>query len=504
MAAITWRNVYGPSLEESSDILTAAGNSFNAGLDSLDKMLKQREAVQLANQEAVVKNNGNAYQNLLASAKTPEELAALEGKLAEAGASYGGQIDPALLRDGMRNQMNQLRTQANETYNYDQQQLTQKSAPIIEAFRVADLNNDKVTQARLMQENPNIPWSTHLAADKASDRTLVEQQRADELAPFIQENAVSTAKLTAAQLKANQETLADQELAKRTVTTLSTEFNRATGDYNKKASMIAGALKIPLDKHGNPDLENRSITTKQLTDYKTWIEQLGPVPSSTVFTGKLKEALASNPTAYGIAAPQLDGLLKSGSQLSSEDQAKEADYSGKLDALATKAKAENHFYIDPATKHKEKSAVLGRIDAELKDNDWTKEVTRKNLSYVLENGISIEKEGKTVTVPVSPRLMDLALTASMERDASFFTSNRTDDRVIETIKQMLMAPENTKLREEAEYYQADGDSAIKKQFGTELRKNTGATSPRELVERLNEQIARRTVKQNTGGSTGSW
>lgn len=78
MPAITWRNVDRPALSEAMRPLLGAQQSFNASFDTLGQMLNRTE--QVGNNNVAVGNEvaKQQYLTMLDSAKTPEELAALQ------------------------------------------------------------------------------------------------------------------------------------------------------------------------------------------------------------------------------------------------------------------------------------------------------------------------------------------------------------------------------------------------------------------------------------------
>lgn len=72
MAAITWRNVVGPSLADASRPLELARQGFNDTFSSLDTLITQR-------QEANALTAREGFRDMLYGAATPEALAAMQG-----------------------------------------------------------------------------------------------------------------------------------------------------------------------------------------------------------------------------------------------------------------------------------------------------------------------------------------------------------------------------------------------------------------------------------------
>ena len=281
MATITWRNVNGPSLGESSDILTAAGNSFNAGLGTLDKMLKQREAVQLANQEAVVKNNSNAFMADVDAIEDPVKLAAMKGQFTEQLKGYNGQVDPNL-RNYMDTRTGVLNTRLDQERVRTDAELTRAEAPIIEAYRVAGLNKDEATQAAIQKANPNIRnWSTHIAADQ--DLEARQKQAAD--ANTLNGYRMTTAELQAQELKR----ATDAGTEDRAIQSDAIAYSDVIGQQKQQVGLtlgkIAASKGYPVNAAGMVDVN--LLDTAQRADMTLESKKLG-IDFGTYGTGDTK------------------------------------------------------------------------------------------------------------------------------------------------------------------------------------------------------------------------
>jgi hypothetical protein len=78
-APITWQNVSEPSgARGAAPILQGAVQGVNGAFDIFSKLIQQRQSLDQANAAAIDDANKQVYLDRLASAKTPEAVAALE------------------------------------------------------------------------------------------------------------------------------------------------------------------------------------------------------------------------------------------------------------------------------------------------------------------------------------------------------------------------------------------------------------------------------------------
>jgi hypothetical protein len=98
---ITWRNVDGANLDGAQRGMFYAGHQFNAGFDKLGEVLKNREAMDVANWEAQKANNTAAFMQQMRQYQTPEALAAAQASGALDPSRYQAQIDQPLVGAAM-------------------------------------------------------------------------------------------------------------------------------------------------------------------------------------------------------------------------------------------------------------------------------------------------------------------------------------------------------------------------------------------------------------------
>jgi hypothetical protein len=187
---ITWKNVDGPSLEGVSKILDSAGTTMNAGFDKLNQVIKTREDTQASNWEAEKANNTRAAIDKLMSTKTPAELEAMKasGELDQFAARFGDQFDQAKMREAVTGQMKSLRGEQVDSYNHNKTMTAQRSEPIFELYKQAGLNRDQAAQAKLVADNPDLPWADMVSADQELERKQWKDDAQDKINPLLWNN----------------------------------------------------------------------------------------------------------------------------------------------------------------------------------------------------------------------------------------------------------------------------------------------------------------------------
>lgn len=90
---ITWRNVEGPSFRDVNQGMVNSAAMFSNAFSGLKDVLKEREATELANWEAMKERNTTDILTRAAAAATPEEAKALKADLLGRMQGMGAQVD---------------------------------------------------------------------------------------------------------------------------------------------------------------------------------------------------------------------------------------------------------------------------------------------------------------------------------------------------------------------------------------------------------------------------
>jgi len=158
MAAITWRNVNGPSLAEASRPLEVAQRSFGSVFDTLGGLVNKVEAVDTRNWDTTKENNTQAFLNTLAQAKTPEEMAAMQksGQLAQMLSGFGGQVNQAAVRSAPEARLDALYKQTKTANEYQDYSLDREQAPIRDKALSLAVQGNKAGALALLEANPTL------------------------------------------------------------------------------------------------------------------------------------------------------------------------------------------------------------------------------------------------------------------------------------------------------------------------------------------------------------
>ena len=219
---ITWQNVQGRSLAEAATPLQYAAQNIGSAFDKLGGVYKDYQTQQQKQVDMAAEANVQGFLERLQNVRSPEEVAALQasGELASLRAGLRPQ-DLAKVRGAEDARVTALMQQTTAKNTFDDVLAKRAAEPIFEAFRLAGLNKDDATQARLLAENPQLRWADLVANDQALERKQAEQKRLDELAPLTHANSLGALKETNLGLAEKESTRAldaviAQELQKRT------------------------------------------------------------------------------------------------------------------------------------------------------------------------------------------------------------------------------------------------------------------------------------------------
>lgn len=110
-AQITWNNVSGGSMPNTSGQMDAARGSMNAGFNSLRDVLNNQEDTDRHNWNVQKNNNTQDYLDALYSYKTVKDLLANQDALNWKRTGYGAQIDREVARNAFDARLSALMQQ---------------------------------------------------------------------------------------------------------------------------------------------------------------------------------------------------------------------------------------------------------------------------------------------------------------------------------------------------------------------------------------------------------
>ena len=258
---ITWQNVNGRSLAEAAAPLESASKLILGGFDRLsntaDGYGKLQQTVQNQEEEANVQN----FMERLQRARTPEEVAALQAS---------GELDalravlkPASLakvRGAEDVRIGSLMQQTTARNTFEDSMADRAADPIRQAYRVAVLNRDEATQKAIRDANPNLRGLDRLLDEERKlERTFVEQDRADRMAPIQEANAIAEGKIKGLQLSGAEQAAKDAAEQRR----LSAQLAREQQTYlsgkvagEEILGSTAKRLGLPVDDSGRAKVDD--------------------------------------------------------------------------------------------------------------------------------------------------------------------------------------------------------------------------------------------------------
>lgn len=200
---ITWRNIDAPNFADAFRGVSAAQQALTGGLNTLDRALQQERTTSIANWDNQAKNNTQAFLDELASARTPEELAAKQAQLAAMKQGFGAQIDSNAARTALDGRGGVLQQRALTRANYEDNLKTRNLRdPLNQALTDAVFGRTSQVEEAL-SANPELQgWH---GAEIA--KTLLTGQRGN-----ASEARAAAAEADAAQMRPLQRKLLDAQI----------------------------------------------------------------------------------------------------------------------------------------------------------------------------------------------------------------------------------------------------------------------------------------------------
>ena len=513
---ITWQTVNGPSLAEASRPMEAASRSFNEAFGGLDNVLKQRQAIETGNWDQTKLNNTNALLGAVQEAKTPEEFASREAVLRQQLAGYGAQVDPVAVRAAMDGRMATLQQRAVAGMDYQNKVTDNREAPIRDS--IASLTSQgRFPEAKALLEQHTLRNEAALYdANRQGERRVLTEKQADTTFGNNQESFGQTKKLWPGQVALQQAQINQANAVSAASRAASSERALGTGldklmvgyqqDYTAKQAeylqgvgQLASALKIPLNKAGEPQLEGVDLDTVKILRAQAK-EKLGDPPSSSAYLADFDKRVvqAGVPLKDQLNARKLLGeVFNDGSVVSPEHVATLKAGGEAIDKRIEALRKNNIFVNTPEELLKGQDKVMKEVNSGISDSDGTKDRLKAKLNTWMTEGIEIPgKDGKSVKVKVPPDLISAGFAMGVEKDAFFAFRNLTDDNIEKFVREKLASPEYQAMRAEAASIGSDPTGALAKRALVEsLRNQAGVQgSPRGLLNNLDAAIAAKEKK----------
>lgn len=266
---ITWQNVNGRSLAEASAPLQAASQAILGGFDRLAGVADGYGKLQQTLLDKQEETNVQGFLERLQRAQSPDEVAKLQasGEL-EALRSTLRPGSLARVRGAEDARIASLMQQTTAKNTFANSQADFAAEPIRQAYRVAVLNRDEATQKAIRDANPNLRGLDRLLDEERKlERTFVEQDRADRMAPIQEANAITEGKLKGLQLSSAEQAAKDAAEQRRLAAQLAREqqtylSGKVAGE--EVLGSTAKRLGLPVDDYGRATVDDYTPEQKAL------------------------------------------------------------------------------------------------------------------------------------------------------------------------------------------------------------------------------------------------
>lgn len=155
---ITWRTVTGASPADAARPLALGAQQLNYGFENLQKLVSGAEDNDRKNWENMKQVNTQNFLDQLATAKTPEELAAMQqaGTLAQLRQGFGNQVDRSAIRSAEENRLNTVRQNVLAGQEYGDKQLDRAQLGTVEQIRALAAQGKTAEAQALFDANPDL------------------------------------------------------------------------------------------------------------------------------------------------------------------------------------------------------------------------------------------------------------------------------------------------------------------------------------------------------------
>ena len=440
---ITWKNVeQSPySAYVAGNLLKSAGDSFSGGIDKLtgiyDQFQKDRSS-----------ENTAAYEAELAKYTTPEALKAAQdsGVFAKLGGEFGIQMNPDVLRNGVRNADTRLVADATNARNY-QNQITQER---LDPF--ASKLKREIDAAQVAKERGDTTWNNGQTTFKQDqDKAELARTAAIPVAALLKQN----------QFEAQQDKVGTDLLGEA--------FSKHRVD-NAAIEQTLGreleTLKLPVLPDGRPDLVGISSkpewaqTYSKLLKDRPELNQQSDTKRGNEEIDRLRDAGQITPRVEANLRASLGKSFDSSRPLVGRDVAILQERKDNLTAQYEKEAKANSLFLLPKQGLDRVPEVIKAINEGAPDVDHQKSLQQVTLRLLQAGGINIGTPEKPQIVPLSLSIIQGAAAASnnwfskVGASGNEFWGTKTDN-YLKQLKDLASSPEYIKQAKHAEQWNPD-------------------------------------------------
>jgi hypothetical protein len=399
---ITWKNVeqspYGAYI--AGGLLKGAGDSFASGIDQLKGVYNDY-------QKGRSQENTAAYEAELAKYTTPEALKAAQdsGVFARLGSEYGIQMDPNVLKNGVRNTQTNLVGDVTAAQGYADHLTQQKLDPLTASL-----------PRKLEKERLQVLADAALVSQRA---TTASQQTTLFNRGITKDNlAIDAAVPVAAELKRSTAEILQDRAHDAAMQVAAQEHMTNTDDLQVKVGTDLKALGLPVTSNGRPDSAKIALNPEFAKIY-TEYQRLNPDAFGSTDTAAhysyIDKALANGTLdARGAARLRLKGeTFNTTKTLSGSDAIELAVKTATLEEKAKLAKEGNSLII--SNQYPLEAEVGDLVNSAFPKDPEAQRIANQEINkWRAAGGITLPSvDGKPgIVVPLSLPLLKSAMSAS--------------------------------------------------------------------------------------------
>lgn len=437
MAVITWKNVGGggggSGAGAAANLFEIAKSNTDSAFANFNKVLANQQRTDQENWDTTKDNNTANFKDLLAGAKSVEELAALEASGQLDASQYGAQIDRNVVREGADQRKDYLRDAFIKQEEFANVERIAKDAPYLDKIKAqisgADFNNPEVlaqSQALIqeavangMSEKSAIELNDYLTSNQRGDKSDLQgdQRHNSTLATQALNRASTSQSMNQNNYRFNREVTANEEAD--TKKNLLKEVNL---DARKRGAAFGAANRE------NYNLDSDSYTT----ELNSLLDAAGGIDNLTVqeidgITKTFKDSINQTHGLNETQTAEFNSLVQPISdRVERQKLIETANYDNEL--------KNNQYIIDPKIDPDlEANKAIESVN-EANGKGWDAKERAKMLPVIrdaLANGVWATVDGERMRMPVSPAAIKNLLTESYGETFTWWDHGGSMEKLLE-------------------------------------------------------------------------
>lgn len=439
MAVITWKNIGSGGgsggAGAATNLFEVAKGNTDAAFANFNKVLSNQQRTEQDNWDTTKENNTAAFKDMLAGAKSVEELAALEASGQLDASQYGSQIDRDVVRNGADQRKDYLRDAFIKQEEFNDVERVARDAPYLDKIKAhisgADFNNPEVlAQSQTMIADAVANGMSEKTALELNDY-LTGNQRGDKRDLQSDQSHKSTLE-TQALSRASTSQSMHQNKVNFERDTKEYEENQATKDRLKLLDGRTNAFGSMLgEARLTGELSAGDFEKVLLSERTKYIEEYGATgPEADAAVARLKEVYKNSSTLSEDSMAEIGGAIEPNLRM--------------LDVAAQQVKDRqenqknnNTLYNTPiADPGKTMTGMIDEVNKmEGTTGSWTdKEFTRllTKGTELFNKGVDVRNGNKTENFTVTQGMMMTAL-RTLDNAGWFKGGAGGEDKALEKI-----------------------------------------------------------------------